>query len=226
MLFPDADSASPLPCIASLPYGRSPIRSRTREYFQQNCMTARYICSPVIQNSVIHLSYRNLTITLLIRNSANAIASFSIRNPFFTDASRPKSADAPLKSRNVEQVPPCIYRAELVGDLASPSPSSFRLLKDKKQPASGLFSAPKPWQYFVRPLYNESYQTKRTILHIRLFSHTSNHCVRQFIIHLYEFAAQSSSISNRLPSMLFVELSIFADVSAASSLSKASTSVT
>ena len=135
MLFPDADSASPLPCIDSLPYGRSPIRSRTREYFQQNCMTARYICSPVIQNSVIHLSYRNLTITLLIRNSANAIASFSIRNPFFTDASRPKSADAPLKSRNVEQVPPCIYRAELVGDLTSPSPSSFRLLKDKKQPA-------------------------------------------------------------------------------------------
>ena len=78
----------------------------------------------------------------------------------------------------------------------------------------------------VEALYNESYQTKRTLLHIRLFSHTSNHCVRQFIIHLYEFAAQSSSISNRLPSMLFVELSIFADVSAASSLSKASTSVT
>lgn len=197
-----------------------------REYLPQKFPTARYICSPIIWNSVIHSSYRNLLITSPVRNPAKATASFSIKNPLSADASRPKSAGAPLKSHKVEQVPPCIYRAELVGDLASPSPSSFRLLKDKKQPASGLFSAPKPWQYFVRPLYNESSQTKRTILHIRLFSHTSNLCVRQFIIHLYEFAAQSSSISNRLPSMLFVELSIFADVSAASSLSKASTSVT
>ena len=145
MLFPDADSASPLPCIASLPYGRSPIRSRTREYFQQNCMAARYICSPVIQNSVIHLSYKNLTITLPIRNSANAIASFSIRNPFFTDASRPKSAGAPLKSHKVEQVPPCIYRAELVGDLASPSPSLLPPYGKKIKPASRLYFMPKAW---------------------------------------------------------------------------------
>lgn len=131
MLFPDAGSASPLPCIASLPYGRSPIHSlRSRIiYIQELCHT------PVLQKFSHHFASRNLS---------SACASCSKRSVTITDASRPKSAGAPLKSHKVEQVPPCIYRAELVGDLASPSPSFFRLLKDKKQPASGLFSASKP----------------------------------------------------------------------------------
>ena len=220
-MLPDTADAFPRCrfCISPPVHNLAPLRSLTNTLasLADNLYIQELYHTPVLHK----FSHR-----FALRNLPSTYASFSQRNLFLTDASRPKSAGAPLKSHKVEQVPPCIYRAELVGDLASPSPSSFRLLKDKKQPASGLFSAPKPWQYFVRPLYNESYQTKRTVLHIRLFSHTSNHCVRQFIIQLYKFAAQSSSISNRLLSMLFVELSIFADVSAASSLSKASTSVT
>lgn len=131
--------------LRSLPDGRSRIHSLCSWISPPEIpsgslyMLADYteVChKPVLQKSTYHIP---------LRNPAKACASFSIRNPFFADASRPKSAGAPLKSHKVEQVPPCIYRAELVGDLASPSPSFFRLLKDKKQAASGLFSASKPW---------------------------------------------------------------------------------
>ena len=64
--------------------------------------------------------------------------------------------------------------------------------------------------YSVRPLYDTLSQIKRTVLQIRLFPHTSNPFVRQSVIQLYEFASQSSSISNRLPNALLVELSISA----------------
>ena len=96
------------------------------------------ICHTPVLQKLSHL--------FALRNIPVACASFSKRNVAIADACRPKSAGAPLKQHKVEQVPPCIYRAELVGDLASPNPSFFRLLKDKKQPACGLFSASKPWQ--------------------------------------------------------------------------------
>ncbi len=155
MLFPDADSASPLPCIASLPYGRSPIHSLRSCTSRQDvrCRGGRQmrmqafslgsslahisnrivwrliiICSPIMQNSVIHLSYRNLPITFPIRNPAKVTASFSQRNLFFTDASRPKSAGVPLKSHKVEQVPPCIYTGRnLLGILHPQAPASSAL---------------------------------------------------------------------------------------------------
>ena len=62
------------------------------------------IChTPVLQELSHHFALRNFPV---------ACASFSKRNVAIADASRPKSAGAPLKSHKVEQVPPCVYTGQ------------------------------------------------------------------------------------------------------------------
>ena len=102
-------------CISPPVHSLAPLRSLTNALVAltdisfSSLLRLVIIRSPNIWKCVIHLSYRNLLITFLIRNPAIASASFSLRNPSFADACRPKSAWAPDTSHKVEQVPPCIY---------------------------------------------------------------------------------------------------------------------
>ena len=65
-----------------------------------------------MENLLDALSYRNHSYSFSIRNLPIAIASFFIRAHSFPDASRLQSADAPLTSQLVEQVPPCVYTGQ------------------------------------------------------------------------------------------------------------------